>query len=93
MKYINSDQFVGSLTTGRPAQLYDRSNPDWAPTQKMGQNKLLINVDASALSRHERVGERGKKRKLADEAEALRRVEEFARGEEEAAEKIRLAQR
>lgn len=73
--------------------MYDRLNPDWAPTQKMGHNKLLVNVDATASLRLERVDERAKKRKLAEEAEALRQAEEFARAQEEALEETRLAER
>lgn len=78
--------------TGRPAKLYDKSNPDWAPTQNMGHNKLLVSVDAAALARHNRVGERAKKKKLAEEEETLRRSKKFARKKEEAEEQDRLAQ-
>lgn len=59
----------------------------------MGHNKLVINVDAAALSRYGRVAERAKKRKLAQEEEALLRAEKIAREKVEAEERVRLAQR
>ena len=57
--------------TGKPAAFYDKSNPDWAPTQNMRHNKSIVNVDAAALTRHGRVTERAQKRKLAQEKETL----------------------
>ena len=59
----------------------------------MGHNKLLVSVDAAALARHNRVGERAKKKKLAEEKETLRRSKKFAREKDEAEEQARLAQR
>lgn len=90
----NSDAlFCFVFLSGEPAKLYDKSNPDWAPTQNMGHTKSVVNVDAAALSRHERASERAKKRKLAQEEATLRRAEKLAREQEEADERVRLAQR
>ena len=57
------------LFIGLPSALYDKTNPDWAPTKNMGHEKLL-NVKI-ASDRHSRAKERGIKRKLAEEAKAL----------------------
>lgn len=85
--------FVIHLITGKPAKLYDKANPDWAPTQKMGHEKLVLKVSDIDLSRHERAAERGKKRKQFEKEKAMQRAEKFARAEELATEEIRIAQR
>ena len=85
--------FFVFFLSGEPAKLYDKSNPDWAPTQDMGHTKSVVNIDAAALSRHERASEPAKKRKLAQEEATLRRAEKLAREQEEVNERVRLAQR
>ena len=46
---------------GKPSSLWDRSNADWAPTQKMGHNKIT-KPKASDLSRAQRSQERAAKK-------------------------------
>ena len=62
--YLDLWLFIGS-----PSSLYEKTNPDWAPTQNMGHAKI-VNVKI-ASDRHSRAKERGVKRKLAEEAKAL----------------------
>lgn len=57
------------LFIGSPSALYDKTNPDWAPTKNMGHTKI-VNVKI-ASDRHSRTKKRGVKRKLAEEAKAL----------------------
>lgn len=53
---ICSDHFI----TGRPASIYERSHPDWAPTLKLGETKPQKNqAEAeSKLKRYQRVVKR-----------------------------------
>ena len=74
--------------TGQPAKLYDNLNPDWAPTQKMGHDKLVVKVSSSNLMWHERAEEREKKRKHVQEADTLQRSAKLACGKENAAQEI-----
>ena len=54
---------------GVPAKLYERDNPDWAPTQKMGHVSSKVDIDAnSAAQRHERDL---KRRRTAEAAEVM----------------------
>lgn len=56
-------------STGRPAPLFPPEHPDWAPTLKLGHNKVTVCVDAA--SRHERAVERQSKKQRYEVAETL----------------------
>lgn len=56
------------LFIGSPSALYDKTNPDWAPTQNMGHEKIK-NIKI-ACERNERAKVRGVKRKIAEAAKA-----------------------
>ena len=50
--------------------MYDRNNPDWAPTQNMGHKKIKCQTDAD-VSRAVRAKERAEKRKRSEAANVL----------------------
>ena len=59
---VCSDHF----TSGKPAKLYDTTNPDWVPTLNLGHCEAKTGADS--LSRHDRsVGQATKRRKLNEE--------------------------
>ena len=69
-------------TTGKPAQLYDRLNVDWAPTQKMGHSFVQSSSQTSAtVARSARAEHRDKVRKEIESARL--EAEEAARAEAE----------
>jgi hypothetical protein len=55
---------------GKPADLYDRNNPDLAPTQNMCHKKIKCNAD-TVVSRAKSAGDRAEKRKRCEAASAL----------------------
>lgn len=57
------------LFIGSPSDLYDKTNPDWAPTQNMGHDKLKNTKVAT--ERSARAKERGVKRKIAEATQAF----------------------
>ena len=54
--------------TGEPANLYDQTNPDWAPSVNMGSSKSSNCLSFGDSSRYERLQARLKRRKI-DEVE------------------------
>lgn len=66
--------FLRSLL-GSPSALYDKTNPDWAPTQNMGHDKIKNSKVAS--DRNARAKERGIKRKRAEVAAQRQCIEEL----------------
>ena len=67
---INSAFHIVKLyvLTGKPSKLYDRTNIDWAPTQKMGHSFLKSSSEVSAaIARSGRAAERERKRKLSED--------------------------
>ena len=54
---------------GKPSSIYDKDNPDWAPSQKLGY--YLNKVKESSQDRHNRAQERVEKRRRSDGAIAL----------------------
>ncbi|XP_013406439.1 uncharacterized protein LOC106170924 [Lingula anatina] len=63
---VCSDHFVG-----KPAALYDKLNPDWAPTVKMGRPSDTENQQATPHSRYSRSVQRSTKMKQHEAATAL----------------------
>ena len=59
---------------GSPSPLYDKTNPDWAPTQNMGHDKIKNSKISS--DRNARAKERGIKRKRAEVAAQTHCIEE-----------------
>jgi len=59
---------------GSAAALYDKVNPEWAPTQNMGHDKIKNSKIAS--DRNTRANERGIKRKRAEVAAQTHCIEE-----------------
>ncbi|XP_014669650.1 PREDICTED: uncharacterized protein LOC106810726 isoform X2 [Priapulus caudatus] len=55
---------------GKPAKLYDKTNPDWAPTQKLGHDKIRT-ITHLAVSRRDRSNERYAKKAKLEAAEVL----------------------
>ena len=53
--------------------MQDKNNPDWAPTQKMGHEKIKCNPE-TVVPRAERVKVRAEKRKKCDAAAALLKI-------------------
>ncbi|XP_047221977.1 uncharacterized protein LOC124868593 [Girardinichthys multiradiatus] len=56
--------------TGKPAQLFDSDNPDWAPSVSLGHTKVKLAKKASAV-RKVRIQRRSKKRRMYEAAESL----------------------
>ena len=69
-------QYTFDNLTRKPATLYDKSNPDWAPAQKMGHDKLAIKE--SDFLRHERVSQQEDKERESLEADSLRNIDKIA---------------
>ena len=65
----SSEVFHCLIFLGKPASIYDTTNPDWAPSQKLGYN--YQGVSESSQKRHERSKERVEKRRRSDCASAL----------------------
>ena len=40
--YDKTTQIKHVTFLGQPSKLYDQNNPDWAPTQRMGHNKVKV---------------------------------------------------
>ena len=59
---------------GKPAKLYEQNSPDWAPTQRMGHNKIKVQT-ASQISRSERSQQRAAKKAKLEAAKVLKEVE------------------
>ena len=57
---------------GKPASLYNQNDPDWAPTQKMGHNKIKMR---SATDRSERSQEQAAKNLKFDAAKRVKEIE------------------
>ena len=49
--YLESFQFI---FVGKPATLFDFNDPDWAPTLKLGHNKLSDVLSSQNTARHDR---------------------------------------
>ena len=58
-----------SYFTGKPASLYDETNPDWAPTVKMSHDKLTS--PDMQQKRHKRVEKREVKKQASAAAQSL----------------------
>ena len=74
---LRNEAFAGnndSSFLGSPSELYDKTNPDWAPTQNMGHGKIKNTKAAS--ERDARSKERGIKRKRAEVAAQAQYIEE-----------------
>ena len=54
---------------GKPSSIYDKENPDWAPTQKLSYD--FQRVTASTQERYNRSQERNEKRRRSEGAIAL----------------------
>lgn len=70
MRHVNCAFHIVKLyvLTGKPSKLHDRTNIDWAPTQKMGHCFLKSSSEVSAaIARSGRVAERERKRKLSED--------------------------
>jgi len=57
--------------SGKPADLYDTSNPDWLPTLHMGHSKQTKSdqIVSANVERYERAVERERKRILLEQME------------------------
>ncbi|XP_014898178.1 uncharacterized protein LOC106953726 [Poecilia latipinna] len=70
---ICSDHFI----SGKPADLYDRSNPDWAPTLKLTKEATLEEIEfrrrlsEANLKRYQRAKYRSRKKNKINAATAL----------------------
>ncbi|XP_041347065.1 uncharacterized protein LOC121366856 [Gigantopelta aegis] len=56
---------------GKPSALYDKTNPDWAPTLHLGHDKFKLTTGKENSSRHERIIGRTTKRKRTEAAQSL----------------------
>ena len=63
------------ITVGCPASLYDVDDPDWAPTQHMGHNKVKSFQPKRTL-RDERAVQRENKRRHIEAAKTLIQLSE-----------------
>ena len=57
------------FVTGSPSSLYDNTNPDWAPSQNIGHDKIK-NTNL-ACERDARAKERSRKRQIEEEEEEV----------------------
>ena len=76
---LRNEAFAGNNDLsflGSPSELYDKTNPDWAPTQNMGHGKIKNTKAAS--ERDARSKERCIKRKRAEVAAQAQYIEESA---------------
>ena len=64
----NADMFA-LYFLGKPSSIYDKDNPDWAPSQKLGSD--CIKVKESSQERYNRARERVEKRRKSEGAIAL----------------------
>ena len=60
------DYFI-YLLAGERAKLLDTTNPDWAPTVKLGHDKIKQNVSQLAVSRNARAQKRNENKQNYDE--------------------------
>ena len=60
------DYFI-YLLAGERAKLFDTTNPDWAPTVKLGHDKIKQNVSQLAVSRNARAQKRNENKQNYDE--------------------------
>ena len=66
-KILESDRVCGEhFVSGKKAADWDRHNEDWAPTLKLGHNKIVKKDHQAVADRAERATER-RKRKLENE--------------------------
>ncbi|XP_063971493.1 uncharacterized protein LOC135158125 [Lytechinus pictus] len=64
---VCSDHFV----SGKPAYLYDRTNPDWVPSLKLGHNKVTPDKVERDSGRYKRAQTRQTKKVESNAAQAL----------------------
>ena len=64
----NADMFA-LYFLGKPSSIYDKDNPDWAPSQKLGYD--CNKVKESSQERYNRAQERVEKRRRSEGAIAL----------------------
>ncbi|XP_022808109.1 uncharacterized protein LOC111345105 [Stylophora pistillata] len=69
---VCSDHFI----SGKPSSIYDKDNPDWAPSQKLGYD--CNKVKESSQERYNRAQERVEKRRRSEGAIALMELSKAA---------------
>ena len=68
------DYFI-YLLAGERAELLATTNPDWAPTVKLGHDKIKQNVSQLAVSRNARAQKRNENKRKYDEMEVVQEKE------------------
>ena len=79
---LSSDLSILFFSTGKPAELFDNENPDWAPTQHLGHDFLVkaSSSDEKTIAeknkaRYERHRERNIKRQILEELNETKEAE------------------
>ncbi|XP_078382409.1 uncharacterized protein LOC144665109, partial [Oculina patagonica] len=75
---VCSDHFI----TGKPSSIYDKNNPDWAPSQNLGHDYQKVTPESQ--ERYNRTQERNEKRRRSESAFALLELSKPSTTEEQA---------